>query len=142
MTAPDSVATSDGYNGNHHSTTITLPPPAKEVPVPPALQAVADRRATRPPRVDSRDPRYLALRNFAISMSVFNILGYTVFGFEQPWAWPLFALAIGLGLEIVIALIAAWAHQRMPAFSGHGAWGVFTFLLPAYITPLAVNMLL
>ncbi|WP_460845868.1 enediyne biosynthesis protein [Phytohabitans suffuscus] len=110
--------------------------------MPPVLQAAADKRDTRPPRVDGRDPRYLALRNFAISMSIFNILGYTILGFEQPWAWPFFALAIGLGLEIVIALIAAWASRSMPAFAGHGAWGVYTFLLPAYITTLAVNMLM
>ena len=36
------------------------------------------------PRIDAKDPRYLALRNFAISMSVFNVLGYAVLGFEQP----------------------------------------------------------
>jgi hypothetical protein len=142
MTAQERVATSDGRDGNPLSTTITLPPPAKAVPVPPVLQAAAHRQDTRPPRVDSRDPRYLALRNFAISMSIFNILGYTILGFEQPWAWPFFALAIGLGLEIVIALIAAWASRAMPAFAGHGAWGVYTFLLPAYITTLAVNMLM
>lgn len=140
MTTADSVP-SGGSDGTVLST-ITAPPAARKVPVPPALQAVADRRAGLPPRIDGRDPRYLALRNFAISMSVFNILGYTVLGFEQPWSWPLFALAIGLGLELVIALIAGWANRRMPAFAGHGAWGVFTFLLPAYITTLAVNMLL
>lgn len=123
MTATDSVATSDGRGPNHLSSTTTLPSPAKDVSVPPALKAAADRQATKPPRVDRRDPRYLALRNFAISMSIFNILGYTVLGFEQPWAWPFFALAIGLGLEIVIALIAAWATRSTPAFAGHGAWG-------------------
>ncbi|MET8233600.1 enediyne biosynthesis protein [Micromonospora sp. NPDC005298] len=142
MTATDSVSTGDGRGKSHLSSTITLPPLARDVPVPPALRRAEDRQAGRPPRVDSRDPRYLALRNFAISMSIFNILGYTVLGFEQPWAWPFFALAIGLGLEIVIALIAAWATRSTPAFAGHGAWGLFTFLLPAYITTLAVNMLL
>jgi hypothetical protein len=121
---------------------VTTTSPVSPAPVPPVLQAAADKRATRPPRVDSRDPRYLALRNFAISMSIFNILGYTILGFEQPWSWPFFALAIGLGLEIVIGLIAAWAGKTMPAFAGHGAWGVYTYLLPAYITTLAVNMLL
>jgi hypothetical protein len=45
-----------------------------------------DAQAQRSP---ARDSRYLALRNFAISISVFNILGYTLFGFEQPWLWPL-----------------------------------------------------
>lgn len=97
---------------------------------------------TRPPRVDKRDPRYLALRNFAISMSIFNILGYWVLGFEQPWTWPIFALLIGYSTEIVIEILAARANGRAPAFSGNGAWGVYTFLLPAHITALAANMLL
>lgn len=101
-------------------------------------------RAQRPPvpRVDPADPRYKALRNFAISMSIFNILGYTVLGFEQPWTWPLFALAVGYGSEIAIELVWAWAERRRPAFTGNGAWGMYTFLLPTHITALAANMLL
>ncbi|MFC0031630.1 enediyne biosynthesis protein [Micromonospora chaiyaphumensis] len=95
-----------------------------------------------PPRVDRRDPRYLALRNFALSMSVFNIFGYTVLGFEQPWTWPLFALAIGYTAEIVIERVTAWAQRRRPAYSGNGVWGMYTFLLPTHITALAANMLL
>ncbi|MFC4041415.1 enediyne biosynthesis protein [Dactylosporangium siamense] len=75
-------------------------------------------------------------------MSIFNILGYTVFGFEQPWTWPLFALAVGYTTEITVELIAAWANKRRPGFSGHGAWGMYTFLLPTHITALAANMLL
>ncbi|MET7424632.1 enediyne biosynthesis protein [Dactylosporangium sp. NPDC005555] len=94
------------------------------------------------PRVDKRDPRYLALRNFAISMSIFNILGYTILGFEQPWTWPLFALAIGYTAEVAIEAVAARALGRRPAYSGNGAWGVYTFLLPTHITALAANMLL
>src|SRR5436305_283676 len=95
-----------------------------------------------PARVDAKDPRYLALRNFAISMTVFNILGYTVLGFEQPWTWPLFALAVGYSTEIVMELLTAWAGNRRPGFRGNGAWGVYTFLLPTHITSLAANMLL
>lgn len=95
-----------------------------------------------PPRVDGRDPRYLALRNFAISMSIFNILGYTVLGFEQPWTWPFFSIAIGYSTELVVEWIAAKAERRAPGYSGHGAWGVYTFLLPSHITALAANMLL
>lgn len=100
------------------------------------------RAPNTPPRIDKRDPRYLALRNFAISISVFNILGYTVLGFEHPWTWPLFALAVGYVAEIVIELVSAWAQRRPAAFTGNGAWGMYTFLLPAHITALAVNMLL
>jgi len=108
---------------------------------PPAASTAAPRLAPAP-RVDGKDPRYLALRNFAISMSIFNILGYTVLGFEQPWTWPLLALAVGYSTELLIEVVAAWAEGRRPGFSGHGAWGLYTFLLPTHITALAANMLL
>ncbi|GAB7045914.1 enediyne biosynthesis protein [Catenuloplanes indicus] len=110
-------------------------------PVSPAAAPAAP-AAPAPPRVDRRDPRYLALRNFAISMSIFNILGYTVLGFEQPWSWPLLALLVGYTAEIAIERVAAWAQHRPPAYSGNGAWGLYTFLLPTHITALAANMLL
>ena len=90
----------------------------------------------------TRDPRYLALRNFAISISVFNILGYTVLGFEQPWLWPLLALATGYGAEILMEVIQARLEGRRPRFTEGGPKGFMAFLLPAHITCLAVNMLL
>ncbi|WP_205660926.1 enediyne biosynthesis protein [Amycolatopsis vastitatis] len=88
------------------------------------------------------DARYLALRNFAISISVFNVLGYTVLGFEQPWLWPVIAVAAGYLTELVFELVSAWAWRRPARFTGRGARGVYEFLLPAHITSLAVNMLL
>ncbi|AGL16744.1 hypothetical protein [Actinoplanes sp. N902-109] len=108
----------------------------------PGTGTVTPRYAATTERVDAADPRYKALRNFAISMSVFNILGYTLLGFEQPWTWPFFALAVGYATELTVEVIAAWAQRRRPAFRGHGAWGVYTFLLPTHITALAANMLL
>ncbi|MDT0531486.1 enediyne biosynthesis protein [Micromonospora sp. DSM 115977] len=119
-----------------------------DAPVGPAPTVTFDRNASvaatpgAPPRIDRRDPRYLALRNFAISMSIFNILGYTVLGFEQPWTWPLLALAVGYATEIVVELVTARANKRPAAFTGNGAWGMYTFLLPTHITALAANMLL
>lgn len=89
-----------------------------------------------------RDVRYLALRNFAISITVFNIFGYTVLGFEQPWLWPFIALATGYATEIVFEMISAWAQGRTPRFRGNGVRGFLEFLLPAHITSLVVNMLL
>lgn len=115
--------------------------PAKTGPASLSGAAPLDERPAVP-RVDSKDPRYLALRNFALSMSVFNILGYTVLGFEQPWTWPLFALAVGYTVEFAVEWVSARAHRRRPAYSGNGAWGVYTFLLPTHITALAANMLL
>lgn len=111
-------------------------------PATPAIATPAVAALPPVPRVDKRDPRYLALRNFAISMSILNVLGYTVLGFEQPWTWPLFALAVGYTAEIVIETISARAVRRRAAYSGNGAWGLFTFLLPTHITALAANMLL
>jgi hypothetical protein len=90
----------------------------------------------------SRDPRYLALRNFAISITVFNILGYTLLGWEQPWLWPFLAVATAYATEIVFELMSAWAEGRRPGFTGGGPRGAMEFLLPAHITGLACNMLL
>jgi hypothetical protein len=96
---------------------------------------------TKPAR-KAADPRYLALRNFAISLTVFNILGYTLLGFEQPWLWPFLALATGYSTEVLLELVSCWAEKRRPKFLGGGPKGVLVFLLPSHITSLAVNMLL
>ncbi|MFC8538618.1 enediyne biosynthesis protein [Streptomyces sp. NPDC057249] len=102
---------------------------------------VASPPAGSPPAA-KRDPRYLALRNFAISMSVFNILGYTVLGFEQPWLWPIIAVVAGYVTEILFEMLSSWAQRRSPRYLGKGFRGLYEFLLPAHITALAVNMLL
>jgi hypothetical protein len=88
------------------------------------------------------DKRYLALRNFAISISVFNIFGYTLLGFEQPWLWPILAVLTGYATELVFEMVSAWANRREPRFRGRGFRGLYEFLLPAHITALAVNMLI
>lgn len=99
-------------------------------------------KAPEPVAKSAPDPRYTALRNFAISLTVFNILGYTVLGFEQPWLWPFLALATGYSTEIVFELVSAWAEKRPPRFKGQGWHGVLEFMLPSHITSLACNMLL
>lgn len=109
-------------------------------------QPVDDTAATTPAPTAkakrARDPRYLALRNFAISISVFNIFGYTLLGFEQPWLWPFLAVATGYTTDLVFEVISARAQQRAPRFRGNGPRGLMEFLLPAHITALACNMLL
>ncbi|HEY0697864.1 MAG TPA: enediyne biosynthesis protein [Micromonospora sp.] len=100
--------------------------------------------APTPPAPTKPEPdrRYLALRNFAISISVFNIFGYTLLGFEQPWLWPIFAVLIGYATEIVFEVFSSWARKRPPRFLGNGGRGLYEFLLPSHITALACNMLL
>lgn len=81
------------------------------------------------------------LRRFAVAISVLNILGHTVLGFEQSWIQPLIALATGYSTEILLELVQAWSKQRKPQFLG-GWTKLIDFLLPAHISGLAVAMLL
>ncbi|RSM55227.1 enediyne biosynthesis protein [Amycolatopsis sp. WAC 01376] len=93
-----------------------------------------------PPR---HDPKVtIALRNFAMSISVFNIIGYALLGFEQPWLWPFIALATGYTVEIGLEALAARVDHRAPRYAGRGVRGMVEFLYPAHITSLAMNMLI
>ena len=93
------------------------------------------------PAKPKADPRYLALRNFAMSISTFNLFGYTLLGFEQPWLWPILAVAVGYTTDLVLESTSAWAFRRPARYRGNGMRGLYEFLLPAHITALAVNML-
>lgn len=120
-------------NGDRPATTAVAPPATNGA-------APTDRKPDTPPV--KKDVRYLALRNFAISLSVLNIIGYTLLGFEQPPLWPILALLTSYVIDLVFEWITAWSHDTAPRFLGRGARGVYEFLLPAHITALAVNMLL
>jgi hypothetical protein len=86
------------------------------------------------------DPKVvMALRNFAVSISVFNILGYTVLGFEQPWLWPIIAVGTGYTVELVLETIGARVEDRRPRYRGNGPRGLMEFLYPSHITSLAVG---
>ncbi len=87
------------------------------------------------------DNRLAALWRFAIAITILNILGHTVLGFEQSWAQPAVALATAYAMELLLESINAWAQQRPRRFEG-GIWALISFLLPAHITGLAVSMLL
>ncbi|MER7760775.1 enediyne biosynthesis protein [Streptomyces sp. NPDC097619] len=92
-----------------------------------------------PPR---HDPKVItALKRFAISITVLNILGYTVLGFEQGWLWPFIAVATGYVTELALEWVSAKGEGRPPRYAGGGFKGLVEFLFPAHITSLAVNML-
>lgn len=85
--------------------------------------------------------RLAGLRRFAIAITILNLLGHTVLGFEQSWAQPLVALATAYSVEMLLELIDAAMKQRQPQFIG--SFGQFVdFLLPAHISGLAVAMLI
>jgi hypothetical protein len=92
----------------------------------------------------TKDLRLPALRRFAFAITLLNVLGQTVLGFEQSWAAPLVGIATAYAAEIGLELVAAWQQARRPRFlaRGHGLTGAVDFLLSAHITGLAVSMLL
>lgn len=85
--------------------------------------------------------RLSGLRRFAFAITVFNILGHTVFGFEQSWAEPCLSLAAAYACELFLEWREAREQGRAPRFLG-GWRQAIDFLLPAHITGLAVAMLL
>jgi len=112
-----------------------------EQPAAPPTPAQAFRRKWLGVNKEGRDPRYLALRNFAASLTFFNILGFLWLGFEQPWLWPFLSAATAYTVELVLETLAAWAYRRPAAYRGNGLRGLMVFLLPAHITGLAFNFL-
>ncbi|MEV4058315.1 enediyne biosynthesis protein [Amycolatopsis sp. NPDC049688] len=97
-------------------------------------------------KVDTAPPKrtnkvITALRRFAISITIFNILGYTVLGFEQPWLYPFVAVAVAYTTEILLEVINARVTHREVRFRGNGFRGLVEFLFPAHISGLALNML-
>lgn len=93
-------------------------------------------------KVTANAPHRLAgLRRFAIAISIFNILGHTIFGFEQSWIQPLVSLATAYACEIWFEIVDCYLHARKPRFAG-GWRNKVDFLLSAHITGLACAMLL
>jgi enediyne biosynthesis protein E5 len=88
-----------------------------------------------------RDIRVTALRRFAAAITILNVLGHTVLGFEQSVAQPLVALAVAYVLEMLFEWIEARSEGRTPRFLG-GKVAFFDFLLPPHISALACAMLL
>ena len=82
------------------------------------------------------------LRRFALSITLFNILGHTVLGFEQSLAQPLVALATAYTLALLFESIFSWSIGRKPIFLTRGVTGLIDFLLPSHIAALAISMLL
>lgn len=88
-----------------------------------------------------RDTRLGGLRRFAFAITLLNLLGHTVLGFEQSWAQPLVSLGAAYGTELLLEWLSALASGRAPRYRG-GPKVMVNFLLSAHITGLACAMLL
>lgn len=93
-----------------------------------------------PPRHNSKV--ITALRRFAISITVFNLLGYLFLGFEQPWSWPIVAVLTAYATEISLEWVGSRVESRAPRYANNGVRGMVEFLYPAHISGLALNMLI
>lgn len=89
-----------------------------------------------------QDLRLAALRRFAFAITLLNVLGHTVLGFEQSWAAPLVGVATAYAAELLLETLLAWQQGRRPRYLEGGGVGAVDFLLSAHITGLAVSMLL
>jgi Na+-translocating ferredoxin:NAD+ oxidoreductase RnfD subunit len=91
--------------------------------------------------VVKKDMRLAALRRFAAAITILNILGHTVLGFEQAWATPIVALLAAYATETLLEILECRRTGRRPRFLGRFPAPV-DFLLSAHISGLAVSMLL
>jgi hypothetical protein len=89
--------------------------------------------------IDSR--RIEGLRRFAVAITILNLLGHTLLGFEQSWAQPIVSIAAACSCELFCEWIDSSGEGRRPRFLG-SVQQFIDFLLPAHITALAVAMLL
>lgn len=90
----------------------------------------------------NKDLRLPALRRFAIAITVLNILGHTVLGFEQATAQLIFSILTAYTMELLLETLESWASGRRPRYLGGGFRNFVDFLLSPHITGCAVAMLL
>jgi hypothetical protein len=88
-----------------------------------------------------KDLRLAALIRFASAITILNIFGHLLLGFETSYAHPLVALLTTYSLELVFETINARINKRKAAYAG-GVKKMIYFLLPAHISGLAVSMLM
>ncbi|MBX3395581.1 MAG: RnfABCDGE type electron transport complex subunit D [Phycisphaerae bacterium] len=82
------------------------------------------------------------LRRFAAAITILNLLGHTLLGFEPAWAHPFVAVATAYTLELILEVLDARANNRSFRFLGGGVTGFIDFFLSAHISAMAVSMLL
>ena len=85
--------------------------------------------------------RLFALWYFTGLMTLWNVLGHTVLGFEQSWASPVVAIAAAIAVSMLLDWVDARARDRPLRFTGSA--GEFLNFLPACLIPgFACSMLL
>jgi hypothetical protein len=94
-----------------------------------------------PEKKQAIDPRIAALRRFAMSITVFTIVGHLFLGFEQAYLTPIVGLLTAYTVSIALETLDARLSGTTPRFLGSFV-DLVNFLLPAHIAGLACAMLL
>jgi Na+-translocating ferredoxin:NAD+ oxidoreductase RnfD subunit len=102
---------------------------------------MSDTTATAVATAPKKDMRLAALRRFAAAITLLNVAGHTILGFEQSWLTPFVAVLTAYAAEILLETLECWRTGRRPRFLAKGTAPI-DFLLSAHITGLAVSMLL
>ncbi len=105
-----------------------------------ATETRTDQPAVNPPP-KIIDKRVVALKRFAISITVFNIVGRLWLGFETSWASLVVALLTAYVAELGFEYVDAISRARPPRFAG-GLRNLVVFLLPGHIGAVAISMLI
>ncbi|MEV0391700.1 enediyne biosynthesis protein UnbU [Polymorphospora rubra] len=121
-------------------TTTAAPPTATPADKPEPVGGTTAAPAAAPAKPPT-PPRVKALQRFALSITVFNIVGHLFLGFEQSPITPILALLGSYATALLMEWVDSRAHDRVPEFVG-GTRNLITFLLPAHIAGLACAMLL
>ncbi len=82
------------------------------------------------------DKRIIALRRFALGISLLTVLGHTLLEFEQPHQYVIVALLAGYLMDLLLETISAFLDHRPPRYQGD----LINFLLPAHISSLAISI--
>src|SRR5262249_7261575 len=95
----------------------------------PACLAAKEELMTSNTKSNAPD-RLGGLRRFAIAITVFNILGHTVFGFEQAWIQPFVSVFTAYVCEIFFELLDCYVQGRKPRFLGGWRNGFVSLFCP------------
>ena len=76
--------------------------------------------------------RLFALWYFTTLMTIWNVLGHTVLGFEQSWATPITAIATAIVVSMLLDWLDARINNRELRFTG-SVGNFLNFLCSLYI---------
>ncbi|TQV86161.1 RnfABCDGE type electron transport complex subunit D [Exilibacterium tricleocarpae] len=86
--------------------------------------------------------RFGGLLRFSLALTALNILGHSILGFEMAPITPFFTVSVAILFQLSIDVLEGYAFNKEPAYLRLKGRELIAHFLPAYITSLAIGMLL